>query len=288
MLGDLAAAFVPFAGVWLALCFLLALCLKRWGCAAGLGLAVLVSASLCSPLRAARGSGPAAFNVLAANVRNGNQEPEGLCEVIVGSGVDMIVLSEISGVTGPAIRRDTRISERYPYLLRVHPGGDAPRLFIMSRWPLEWANEGREGQPERGAGLGTCVVHTPMGPIGLIGMHAPSPRSNAEWLEGNRRAHDAASEAARLHELGLRVVVAGDLNATPAGNRSLVLSREGGVRRAKPFGTWNGTYPDSVPAIVSLPIDFVAVDAAFGVVRWERVGIPGSDHAGVIVGLTVR
>lgn len=128
---------------------------------------------------------------------------------------------------------------------------------------------------------------TPAGAIAVVGVHAASPRTLIRWRSGNQTVRDAVEAARAAREVGLPVVVAGDLNSGPTGARDGLL-RAAGLRRAGPSFPAMGTYPASLPRAFRIAIDDAWISDELAVVGWELVRGTGSDHAGVVIRLARR
>jgi endonuclease/exonuclease/phosphatase (EEP) superfamily protein YafD len=170
------------------------------------------------------------------------------------------------------------LKEAHPF--HFHSGRDgAEGMWLLSRYPLDAPDP---------AGLAavkpwiSTVMHTPAGPVRIIGMHPRTPRSGARFDQRNEQYDHAAGIAANA---GMPVVLLGDLNCTPFSPWFQRLLKRGKLRdSALGFGlhsTWQSNG-------IGLPIDHILVSEDCQVnqrhVHPDRMG---SDHHPVIATLAV-
>jgi hypothetical protein len=156
-----------------------------------------------------------------------------------------------------------------------------PYHITLSKWPLR-DGEGAWHAFHRGRG---AILQSPFGLVGFAHLHPQSPRSLSTWREGNHVVTEAV-QLARTEFAGLPTLLVGDLNAAPSGARSMRLA-DSGFMRAKPLWTPTGTFPSWLVWPAQVAIDDVWVSREWRVISWETVRIPGSDHLGVCVSLSL-
>lgn len=220
--------------------------------------------------------------VAVLNVRSGNEIVELVLGAVEATGADVVVLVEVGGPVAAATRDGEAIRDRFPFRAVAQPVIDvSPRIVVLSRWPGAVAEI--DGAAANLPGLIAVRIDTPAGPLGVVAVHATSPRSAVDWRRGNDRVRLAASWAASM---GGAVVVVGDFNATATGLRSRVLAGAG-LRRAKPVLAAAGTWPAGLAWPGRLAIDGVAAGGGIEAGRWRTFRAAGSDHLGVVVSLSI-
>jgi endonuclease/exonuclease/phosphatase family metal-dependent hydrolase len=182
---------------------------------------------------------------------------------LAGLDGDLVALIE----TRPEDRDRLRDDARWPHQRWLVARG-AGATALLSRWPMRAAELDLAGAPGIDA-----HVEIPEGPLRVVVFHAWSP-------VGPRRSARNAEQLAELAGLAAtepgRLLVLGDLNATPA-DRSLAALREAGL--LPPHGGHPRTWPSW------LGPGGIAIDHALG--RRLELGdaapvtLPGSDHRGV-------
>jgi endonuclease/exonuclease/phosphatase (EEP) superfamily protein YafD len=169
------------------------------------------------------------------------------------------------------------LKESYPH--HFHSGHDgAEGMWLLSRFPMDLPDP--EGIAQAKPWIST-VLHTPRGPVRVLGMHPRTPRSGARFDQRNIQFDRAAKISATA---GMPVVVLGDLNCTPFSPWFRRLLDHGDLRdSAVGFGlpaTWRSNG-------IGLPIDHILVSD-----HWQvqgRTVVPdrmGSDHHPVIAVLS--
>lgn len=203
-----------------------------------------------------------------------------------GHNPDVIVLIEPSRALLDLIRADERLSASHPHRRLPEAAGSGWRV-VLTRWPQRAGEGFTEGAASAGqGGMHVMIVDRPQGAFGLVQVNPESPRTLARWRAGNARLDGAiAAVTERLVPLGVPVIVAGDLNASPTGMRSARLAHQAGLARAKPRFTMDGTFPAGLPAPVRLPIDDVFASPSVRLVEWRVLGSCGSDHRALLVRL---
>lgn len=222
---------------------------------------------------------PPDLRVLVLNTRTTNPFVEEIVDIVERSNASIVVVIEPSGDLARRLRDDAALRSIYP-TIRMPSRGE-PYQVTLSVWPL--AAEGDGWRPfRRGRGV---LLDAPCGPVAFVQLHPESPRTRAEWEEGNRAVGEALA-LARGAFAGFPVIIGADLNSSPAGARSRRVVRSG-FDRAKPLTRGAGTYPASLFWPLRVALDDVWASPAWRRTSWETMRIPGSDHLGVCVGLSL-
>lgn len=226
------------------------------------------------------------FNYLVTNVRS-----EPLIDYLIDSDVDVVVILEAQRRLMNAVEASEALRERFPYQ-SLHRRMRQWNGIKLSRWPLEEANlDGSASAGEKLDFVGgrSEIVRRPGGSFVLTASRSMSPRSAADWSEGNRvLRRSGAILREQLISKGYPVIVCMDANATPSGYRTRLLHRVAGLERAKPLWVLRGTWPSWMPPALRLAIDDVLVSEGVRVRSWKTVeGDFGSDHVPVEVELVL-
>ncbi len=250
---------------------------RRWILAIGFGLGCLVPGLLLLTPRAATTDHSASIKLMIHNTHSTNRNIQAVVENIEASRADVVVLVEVNPKLVRMLRHDKIVADTYPYMVMRGPIRDVtPWRIVLSAWPLE----DRASKAVVGS-----VVHSPLGDFGIVAVHPSSPRNRDRWLAGNELVKQTVDVVNEWQEQGLPVIVAGDMNSTPTGWRSRYLSKAAGLFRCKPRRVLKGTYPASMPGVLSLAIDDAWVSKDWAVSSWKTVGPHGSDHRAVEIGL---
>jgi len=261
---------------------LLATAVGAWGAAVpaagalGLGLATL--GPVWQPLPPP-GDGPA-LTLFVGNLSARNDRPAALWQRVLTVEADVLVAVETTRAVFDAA--PSALAARYPHRI-LHDGPEALRVAILSRWPL---SDARLHLDNTVAPTGAqAVVTLPGGAqLGLVGVHLSRP------VEGLQMAQARALGPIAVR-LGRPLIVAGDFNAESWTHAVRLAAESSGTR---PLGgwrrTWVGTYPTpigEIPAPVGHQIDHLLVSPGIGVAILGTVGLPGSDHRGLVARLTL-
>jgi endonuclease/exonuclease/phosphatase family metal-dependent hydrolase len=252
----------------------------------------------CAAPAAAPAPAPAPLRVLVYNVHAGKDAAGAdnlarVAETVRGAGADLVLLQEVdrgterSGrVDQPAeLARLTGMHAVFGRTLDYQGGGYG--VALLSRWPVAedtLIHLPVEPQPERAGGsreprgVLRARVDAPGGPVYVLNTHL-----DASGEDTYRRQEAAAllRIAGGLRDAGARVLVGGDLNATP---ESAVIAE---VRAAGWSDAWAAcgsgaglTYPAREPV---KRIDYLFLPAGAGCDSAAVVGGEVSDHRGVLV-----
>ncbi len=206
-----------------------------------------------------------AWNLLWENPRKDEARPW-----ILQENADAVLLTECTFEWNNWL---AALKRTYPYQLSSGRDG-AEGMWLLSRYPLDAPDA--DGLAAAKPWIST-VLHTPQGPVRVIGMHPRTPRSGARFDQRNAQYDRAADIAANA---GMPVVVLGDLNCTPFSPWFRRLLKRGKLRdSALGFGlhsTWRSNG-------IGLPIDHILVSEGWRVIqRTVHPDRMGSDHHPVI------
>lgn len=312
---DVAASFAAQAALWLGLCGLLAIVMRAWRLATLAVVALAVAMGGLAPGRhwtsqtprptPADATGdparPAALRVMVWNIHPLNGDIPALGALLAREAPDVVCLVEAGVALRNRLPQNAGIAEQYPYRTPLQPGV-LHRTVVLSRWPLSPADGGS------GEGVATLEeaeleafgrerrwalerwelrVDRPGGAVIVCVAHPQSPRTEQRWRSGLEKGRILAARAADLHaRLGLPVLVALDLNGSPASARGRAL-RAVGLRPAKPLLTAAGTFPSWLAWPGQLGLDDAWITPDVRVAGWRTLEQPGSDHRPVVMELDV-
>lgn len=229
---------------------------------------------------------PGTVRVVAFNIGPQNGTWREALGRVLGWHADAVVLIESPAEMSRGVRRGGLLDGAgWGWVHRAWVRDRTSPCFVFGRGELSSVAPG--GPDAFDPDLLFARVGSGSGAVLLGGVHPRSPRTAGRWAEGNGvlgRTVGAMAEESR--RTGLRLVVAGDLNAGPAAWRSRALSRMG-LRRAKPLtGGW-GSYDASWPGPLRVQLDDVWVGEGVRAVAWSSVAVVGSDHRAVVADLEV-
>ena len=245
----------------------------------GLGALLMVSFLSLSRLPSASSEGLHSVRVLLLNTRTTNPKIVEIMSLIEHSGASIVVLIEPNADLARGLRDDARIRAIYP-TIRMPSRGD-PYQVSLSVWPVQDPADGWQAF-DRGRGV---VFETEFGPLAFIQLHPHSPRTLTKWREGNQTVREALALAHGKFS-GIPLLLGADLNSSPGGSRSRRLARSG-FERAKPMWYASGTFPAWSFWPFQIAIDDVWASGEWSRRSWKTVSIPGSDHLGVSVELSL-
>jgi endonuclease/exonuclease/phosphatase (EEP) superfamily protein YafD len=210
-----------------------------------------------------------AWNVLWENPRKHEALPWLLKE-----NADVLLLTEC---TFEWREKLASLKETHPH--HFHSGRDsAEGMWLLSRFPMNPPDP--DGLAAAKPWIST-VLHTPQGPVRVIGLHPRTPRSGARFDQRNAQYDHTAAISA---DAGMPVVVLGDLNCTPFSPWFRRLLDRGKLRDS---GIGHGLPPTWRSYGIGLPIDHILISGGWSVL--ERTVHPermGSDHHPVIAVLS--
>ena len=217
---------------------------------------------------------PGGTRLLMANVRTSNANRRGLLELVESTQPDAVLLLEVSEAWLADL---APLEVEFPHRLAA-PRGDNFGIALYSRRPL---TDGRIVQLGA-AGVPSIEAALEGSSLRLLLTH-PVPPMGSEAAAQRDRQLEAVARRAR--ELGPRVVLAGDLNATPW---SPVFSRvldHGDLRDSRRGFGLQPTWSAGLPYLARIPIDHFLVGRDVRVLDREIGPRIGSDHLPVLVEL---
>ena len=258
----------------LALVLLLtALWRRRWSSAAVLALAVgltgvPVGVAVTQMAAVAEEGEPGTrLRVMTFNLAWPNGDLAAIEAEILGADPDLLFLTEVADRHAPLIER---LKAHYP----SRQSGLTDQLF--SRLPLASPQRIRSETYTSLWLLESALAGEPL----TIAAGHPYPPIGDKWDRVNALWFSQARAA--LAGIEGRVILLGDLNATPWCQRLRELLHYAGLRRA---GGWLGTWPTHLPAWAGIAIDQVLVSDKFRVLGRYTTPGAGSDHRGLVVDL---
>ncbi len=210
--------------------------------------------------------------VLSVNVDHGQADVGALAALVRERAPDVVVLPE----GGDTFR--TRLAP----LLADYRGVSAPAVEDGGSTTLLTRIDVGPVQVLRGQLFGSLATTLPGG-VRLLAVHTAAPVSGQVGM-WQRDLADLVAPACRA---GAPAVVAGDLNATT--DQSAFRSASDGCTDALETvgaGT-TGTFPSSLPRWFGVQIDHVLTTGGVGVQDGEVLDLPGTDHRGVLVRLSL-
>lgn len=231
------------------------------------------------------------MRLLSMNVHSRNRSTEAILELIAATDADIVVMVESSWYLMKALSDSETITHRYPYrfglesrnygqivVLSRYPGFDRPDEIATPDLANHW-----------GFRAGYLDINGTM--LRFAAVHAPSPRTETTWGYGISTFDRLATHFERMGSAvgasGIPSVLIGDLNCAPTNTRSKHVNETLGLRRAKPSSVCDGTYPSNLPWFARSSIDGAFVSEQVRVEHWKTVPIPGSDHRGIVVQISV-
>jgi endonuclease/exonuclease/phosphatase (EEP) superfamily protein YafD len=280
---ELISFFRPWQALFLLVFAAVALPLRFYAAAlAALALAAGNVAVVAEAVRERPSFPPAAagttVKLLFLNVFAENDDYDRVADLIREERPAVVGLTELTPAWARALR---------PTLARYPASASAPRegFFGIGVWGQSPLRRPRI-EPFAEGGRNAVLATLALGPYRatLVVVHPPFPFTPA-GARDRRRQLDAIGAAVDRGQLGRRVAVCGDLNATPwsATERRLVFRGLTDVSVGRGFA---GTWPSFLPAFLRLPLDTCLVRGLTLVDR--RLGPRvGSDHLPLVVELGV-
>jgi vancomycin resistance protein VanJ len=287
-LGVVAATFVAqvarfHVGLVCAVGVLAAASLRRWRLA--IVALLVVSAAVLPELRTRRAgalaAGAPALRVMTLNAWGLNRDADAILRRVRAADPDVLVLQEYAPpLDGPL--RDALAS--HPHRL-LRPRDGAHGLAVFSRYAfaeppdaeLRLGPTTRHARVVIGTGGGREVV--------VYNVHLSPPRSLAELADNRREVADLVDAIGRDRR---PVVVAGDMNFTPATAQAAALGRAGLVEAHAAAGTGRGaTWPHRTMTrdVPGLRVDHVFAGHGLVAARSDVLHGCGSDHRPVVADL---
>ncbi|MFG0293541.1 MAG: endonuclease/exonuclease/phosphatase family protein, partial [Phycisphaerales bacterium JB050] len=235
--------------------------------------------------------GRTSIRFLSMNVHSRNRSTEAILELIAATDADIVVMVESSWYLMKALSDSETITHRYPYRFGLE-SRNYGQIVVLSRFPgSDRPNEDALQDLANHWGFRSGFLDINGTMLRFAAVHAPSPRTKTTWGYGlstfDRLATHFERVGSAVDKSGIPSVLIGDLNCTPTNTRSKHVNKTLGLRRAKPLGVWDGTYPSNLPWYARSSIDGAFVSEQVQVEHWKTVPIPGSDHRGIVVQISV-
>lgn len=233
------------------------------------------------PLYVGATSSHADLTVMQANIYLGTADVDALAATVRERDVDVLTVSELTDEALAAIERSS-IAAQLPHSM-VQPapdGGSGTGLF--SRYPL---SDGQRLPGFRMANLRAVADVPGHGDVVLYALHPLPPWPEPAW----RWAAELESLGEQVATEDRPVVIGGDFNSTyDHAQLRRMIGGEGLRDAAEQTGAGIvPTFPANraFPAVIA--IDRIVTGGTARAVWFERVPLPGSDHHGVIAGITL-
>jgi endonuclease/exonuclease/phosphatase (EEP) superfamily protein YafD len=269
-------AFTPYAAVAALLVVGITVAAENWAASAVAALATLAFAATILPRAVGSETVPVdgheTFSVLAANVYRGKADPDDLVALVERLHPDVLSVEELTTSFAHKLQAagiERLLPEALPQTRSGAAGAGIYSRLPMSEIPNPTAFEFR---------MPRVQVQLPDGRrIRVVGAHPfpPQTRSSTKTWEESLASLPSAGRGAPW-------VLAGDFNGTfdqePV--RHLVSRgyRDAGVAAGEGL---RPTFPRAYHAIPPITIDHVLADRRLGVVDYEVLELPGSDHRSV-------
>ncbi|CAB4923107.1 unannotated protein [freshwater metagenome] len=229
-----------------------------------------------------RAGGPASVVVLAQNFEYG--DADALVELVRREDVDVLVLTDAGNG-----RVDDLLAAGIEAQLPHTAGVGTEGAVVLSRLPLAWTRRLYPDSESRLVGLEVVGI----GELTVAAVHTAPPYRPDGWRADH--AEVLAALAPLASGPGSALVLAGDLNATPA---------HAPVRRLVDLGLadaaaqvnagWSPTWPAGgrerrlgVPVPAFAAIDHVLTSPRLVVTAYDTVELAGADHRGVLARISV-
>jgi len=217
---------------------------------------------------------------------NGRADPEAFADLVRHSDADVVVAQELSPEQAHAL------GGVFPHG-RFEPARDFTGMGIAVRYPVEFDRLPLACRDARIARLDPAHWPTLTGALEIVNVHIASPGLGPQALtrSGIRRAQSRGLIEYLDGTPGCSRAVLGDFNATPAWplyrvvagrleDLALTHARSRDAKPARTWARWVGGPP------------LLRIDHCFGsgvrVDDFQVVAIPGSDHSGLVVDLSVE
>jgi endonuclease/exonuclease/phosphatase (EEP) superfamily protein YafD len=223
--------------------------------------------------------------VLHWNVRHNNRDPEPLIALLDEHQPDIVFLLETFGALHLALKRDERITQRYPHRVVPKNVGKGMRA-ILSTYPLR-GGEGWE-PPDRAEGPTYAIAEIAGVYVGTAAFHPLSPRTPENAARGRRDLQHVSETLSQRFGEHTPLIAGADLNGSPTSARARLLHHSTGLRPSKPLLSFAGTWPQSLASPLRVAIDDVWTRGPIRMLRWRTITGPGSDHAAVLVELALQ
>jgi endonuclease/exonuclease/phosphatase (EEP) superfamily protein YafD len=220
--------------------------------------------------------GATALTLASVNVSYRQFSARRLLDGLAAAAPDVVLVVEFTPHAAEVL---AALDERYTYSYKLPAEGpygiavwsryelEAPTTFLLGRVP---AIEAR--------------VRTPGGAFTFLGVHLSAPTTPRRAAQRN---DELALLAARRLGVAGPVVVAGDFNVTPYSPFYGDWLTASGLTDTRRGRTLSASWPTMLP-FAAIPIDHVAVNGDFDILRHRRLPNFDSDHYGVLADLALH
>lgn len=219
--------------------------------------------------RAEEGRG-AVLKILQANVWVRNRKTAPLKEMILGAQPDIVILAEVNAAFAEMLEG---LRDGWPHQHILARDDSRGGIGVLSKAPLEGLEVKHLASPD----IPSLFFRTVAGgrEVGVVALHAANPLRDL-------RARDAEFEALAAwfdREQPPRLIVAGDLNATPYCPALRRMMRRLRLRNARDGRGFFGSFPvRTLLPFLRLPIDHVLVGGPLKTDGFRLGASIGSDH----------
>jgi endonuclease/exonuclease/phosphatase (EEP) superfamily protein YafD len=217
------------------------------------------------------------LRVAFGNLLADNLQPNDVMAAMAGTGADMLVMVEFTPAMATVLERIC--GAEYPHRVdhaRPHPGG----IAVWSRHPFSAGRTVGGASDRPSIDIRLTLADTP---LRLLAVHTEPPTMRARnWRRELREIADLTDERTPTMLLG-------DFNASrwhPSFRRLLAH----GWRTAHEWTGqwWRGSWPTAgKPAPVFIRLDHALLRDGVAPTGVEDLALPGSDHRGFVLGVTV-
>lgn len=260
-----------------------------WGLMIALGLAAAWQLSHIAPYtslwpKRLADADSADITLLIANLDYRNTSAERAAETIAGFKVDAVLLIEIDREWARTL---APVRSQFVYHAEeIKPEGLG--IALWSNVPLEHPEIRYMVSDERPS-IHTDMVASPTKRARVIGLHPPPP--GLPTSDGDDRYNSRIRDAELIKVAELvgddtqrEWIIAGDFNDVAWSHTSRLFEDISGLADPRVGRALLNTYHARRP-LLRFPLDHIFVSPSFEVADLQRVGIPGSDHYAILVGL---
>lgn len=240
----------------------------------------------------------ASLTVMTLNCRYGKADPQSIMDKVRAHQVDLLALQEVNSSLLEGLR-SVGLEATLPYLVEGPrtdtDNGGRNALFSRTR-PVASQPAGMDLEA---SAVPLMVVGTTAGTVRLASVHPRSPQRGArQWglgierlalLNGSRRplTPGPSPEDAAMQEPAFTIIL-GDCNANLHHPTFRAMLAAGGLRDAS-LSLGRGLHPTFPYRLVGLPpmieIDHILISQGIRVESMRTIGVPGTDHRGLVAHL---
>lgn len=248
-----------------------------------LGLTLLLCGARLYPLYPVQRPAPSPagrINILQVNLLRKNRKAEGLDALIAKESPDLITACEVN----PHFASYLRGLDAYPHRHIQLCGNSGYGMAVLSKMPLRNVEE-KYFVPGRNIPALFFGVDVGGREVRHIFLHTANPTYAFRARDTEMAAVAAWCEKERPE----RLVITGDLNATPFCTALRDLTRRAKVTGARAGRGFFGSFPvGTCIGLFRLPIDHVLVSDTLAVADFRLARVAGSDHLATVTTVTVR